>query len=101
MLAPQEAMINPHAALSRSLKSDSAYIPQHKPGQYKHMDVCIVHGALKGNFSTIINTCWSKISENQAGSSLNEYIEIAVVETEMQAIKSYHSYQLDELRERQ
>jgi hypothetical protein len=56
---------------------------------------------LKGNFSTIINTCWSKISENQAGSSLNEYIEIAVVETEMQAIKSYHSYQLDELRERQ
>jgi hypothetical protein len=101
MLAPQEAMINLHAALSRSLKSNSAHIPQHRPGQYKHMDVHIIHGALKGNFGTIIDMRWSKISENQAGGSLNEYEEIAVVETEMQAIKSCRSYWLDELRERQ
>jgi hypothetical protein len=67
------------------------------------MDVQIVHGALKGNFGTIIDMHWSKssASDSRAGSNSNEYEEIAVVQTETQAIKSLCSYRLDELRERQ
>jgi hypothetical protein len=101
MLAPQESMINSHGGSSRSFKYDAAPIPHHEPGRYKHMNVRIVHGALKGNFGTIIDTHSSKISENQAGGNLNGYEELAVVETETQAIKSCRSYRLDELRERQ
>jgi hypothetical protein len=65
------------------------------------MAVQIVQGALKGNFGTIIGTHWSKRSESKAGGNLNEYEELAVVETETQAIKSCRSYRLEELRERQ
>ena len=67
------------------------------------MDVQIVHGALKGNFGTIIDTHWSKsnISDSRAGGNSNEYKEIAVIQTETQAIKLSCSYWFDELRERQ
>jgi hypothetical protein len=101
MSAPRETTIKLHAGLSTSLKSDAAPIPHHERGRYKHIDVRIVHGALKGNFGTILDTHWNKISGNQSGGGLNEYEEIAVVETETQAVKSCHSYWLDELRERQ
>jgi ribosomal protein L24 len=99
--APRESMINSHATLSRSGKSNSVAIPHREPDRYKHMAVQIVQGALKGNFGTIIGTHWSKRSESKAGGNLNEYEELAVVETETQAIKSCRSYRLEELRERQ
>jgi hypothetical protein len=94
-------MANPHSLLLRS--SNSAPLLLLERGRYKHMDVRIVHGALKGNFGTIIDTHWSKsnISDSWAGGDSAEYEEIAVVQTETQAVKSSCSYRLDELRERQ
>ena len=76
-------MINPHTPLPRP--SNPAPILHGGPGQYKHMDVQIVHGALKDNFRTIINMHWSKrnVSNSRAGGNSNEYEEIAVVQMEM------------------
>lgn len=70
-----------------------------RPDRYKHMEVRIVHGALKGNFGTVVGTHWTEMSKDNADSI--EYEEIAVVETETQAVKSRRNYHLGELRERQ
>lgn len=69
--------------------------------RYKHMDVRIVQGALKGNFGTIIGTHWAETSKAKGKTSDDEYEELAVVQTETQAIKSQRTYRLRELRERQ
>ena len=61
------------------------------------MDVRIVHGALKGNFGTVVGTHWAHKSKDSA----DEYEEVAVVETETQAVRSRRTYRLGELRERQ
>ena len=79
----------------RSSKSDPAVSYHGRPDLYKHMDVHIVHGAL--NFGTVISTHWAQKSKN----STNEYEEVVVVETEMQTVRSRHTYHLGELRERQ
>ena len=83
----------------RSSKSDPAisYRDRGRPDLYKHMDVRIVHGALKGNFGTVISTHWAQKSKDSA----DEYEEVAVVETETQTVRSRRTYHLGELRERQ
>lgn len=80
----------------RSSKSDHG-VSRGQPDLYKHMDVRIVHGALKGNFGTVVGTHWVQKSKD----STDEYEEVVVVETETQAVRSRCTYRLGELRERQ
>lgn len=79
----------------RSSKSDHA-VSRGQPDLYKHMDVRIVHGALKGNFGTVVGTHWVQKSKD----STDEYEEVVVVKTETQTVQSRCTYHLGELRER-
>jgi len=78
----------------RSSELDPAVICHGQPGLYKHMEVRIVHGALKGNFGTVVGTHWTQKSKDNVDGSTDEYEEVADVETETQAVKSHRTYRL-------